>query len=275
MEKNIKIKIILLILVIITSIFSGCVDKNKEISSIKNYEKDPFVNIIAPSRAYFNESITFDVEKINNENKIRSYTWDFQDGGRLNGEKVSYEYDFSSEMGIEYPLVYTVTLMTEYKDNSIRASKHRIKLFPKEFVLYLDKNSIQKDKPEYSYEKISENLLSLDNKKEISFYINDEVYLEKCSWEARLSIEKPYLSSIKSVKIILFDDENNKFSEGIIENKITGMRRDIWLKINGEISEEHRLMKIKIVFETSSFLTNTKLKFGGNNPSRILFDFVE
>lgn len=276
MGKNIKIKIIFLFVVLFISIFSGCIDKTEEINSIKNYEKDPFVDIVAPKSAYFNESINFDVESIkNNDNKITSYTWDFQDGKRESGEKVSHKYDFSNEMGIEYPLVYTVTLMTKYSDNSIRASKHRIKLFPKEFDLYLNKNNIQKNKPEVSFEKISEKFLSLDNKKEMSFYINEEVYVEKCSWDAILHIEKPFLSSINGVKIILFDDKNNKFSEGKIEEQVTGLNRNILLKIDGEISEEHRLMKIKIVFEVSSFLTNIKLKYGGNDPSRIIFDFVE
>ncbi len=276
MGKNIKIKVILLFILIFSSFFSGCINKTEEVNSIKNYEKDSFVSVAAPNNAYFNESINFGVVKNNkNENKILYYTWDFQDGERKSGEKVSHKYDFSNEMGIEYPLVYTVTLMTKYSDNSIRASKHRIKLFPKEFDLYLNKNSIQKNKPEVSFEKISEKFLSLDDKKEISYYINEEVYLKNCSWEAILHIEKPLLSSINGVKIILFDDKNYKFSEGKIDEKVTGINRDILLKIDGEISEEHRLMKIKIVFEVSSLLINIKLKYGGNNPSRIIFNFVE
>ena len=276
-KKDRYIAIILILILLLTSItFTGCITNDSTSFSTKNYKDSDFIDINAPDTAFFNENIDFDIEKIKDiETSILSHTWDFQDGKRLDGKKVSHKYDFSNDMKIEYPLIYTVTLYTRCSDNSIRINEHQIKLYPKQFVLYLDKNSLENKIPEKNYEKLSNGILSINDVNEYFYKTNEPVYLDECRWELDLNLNKGLLSRIKNVKIVLFNENNTKISEGNTDSSKLKFKTDIDLEISGKIKEKSVLKGIKLVFVTSSLMINSRLVYGGENPSKLVFNFVE
>ncbi len=278
MNKIEKIKFfsVILLILFISVIFSGCIKDDETLSSVKQIKDESFIEINAPKKAFFNEDINFNIEK--NEDidyDILSYTWNFQDGKKLNGQSVSYNYDFSKDMEIEYPLVYTITLCTLCSDKSIRTTEHRIKLYPKEFVLFLDENSLEKNIPESRKDKISNEILETNQENEKIYSLENAIYLDKCKWEGKLFIKKPLLCKIKDVKIILFNQDNIKISEGQLNKDVSLFDVNSCLVIRGEISEKVLFKKAKIVIESSSFLFDLKIQYGGVNPSQLVFNFVK
>ncbi len=269
-----KKKLVLITVLIVLSIsqFSGCINNNSEISSTKNYKNTEPVKIVAPKNAYFNENIDFEA-KLDSDYKISSYVWNFQDGSRSNGKKTKHSYEFIEEYNIEYPLIYTVTLFTEYEDNSIRATEHQIKLYPKAFTFYLNKDKLSNTIPMENIQKISNDDSLFENEEVLIYNIDEKIPLEKCHWNLTLFFEKPFFSKVENIKIIFYDENFDK----IIEKEKTeifnmiGWKKEISLK--GDLEKFHDLNMVKIIVKSISLFGDIKIMYGGDNPSNIFFNF--
>jgi len=273
--KNLKMcKIIAIIVTFIslTSVLSGCLNINSNGHYSKNYDNSLPISINAPEKAFFDETIDFDVSFDKSDYKVSSYRWDFQDGSNSVGKNVKHTYNFENEFEIEYPAIYTVTLFTTLTDNSIIATKHRIKLYPKDFTFFLNKNQLSKTKPDFNYERLADDLFSFNTQKELVYYIDETVFLDECNWDLTLNIVKPLLLSIKSIKVKFYDEKGSIIDEKKMEGVSNiGIRNSI--KISDNIDTECELKTLKIVISSFSFVDNIKMIYGGENPSYICFSF--
>jgi len=269
----IKAFAILLTIIFLTSIFSGCLTKNSSNYHPKLYENISPIDINAPETAFFDETIEFDVALDRSDYKVSSYRWDFQDGTDSIGKNVKHKYNFENEFEIEYPAIYTVTLFTTFRDNSIVATKHHIKLYPKEFTFYLNKNELSKNKPDFDYEKLTDDLFLLNEQKELVYHLDERVFLDECRWDLTLNIKKPLLLKLKDIKVAFYNEKGTKIDEKQFDGiSNIGIKNSI--KISGNIDKECEIKTLKILISSFSFMDNIKMIYGGENPSNICFRFI-
>ncbi len=268
----IKISTILLLIILLIPVFSGCIHEESNRYYSKIYENASPVTIDAPDKAFFDEEIEFDAYCDESEYKITSYRWNFQDGKDIIGKNVKHKYFFENKFEIEYPVIYTITLFTTFSDKSIRATKHLIKVYPKEFIFYLQKNKLSKNEPSLNYERLTDEMLSFNKQKELIYSFDDPIYIDKCDWDLILNIKKPLFLTIKNIKITFYNKENSIVDEKQFENifKI-GLKNAI--KVSGKFNQEYEIEKIKISFSIFSFRNDISLIYGGYNPSNICFRF--
>jgi len=272
-KHSIKMISIIFIIIIAFSFFSGCINNDGNTNFADTQPKLESLIINAPKKAYFGETIDFKLSNYESDSKIVSYWWDFQDGEVANGNTVEHIFQIKNSLGIEYPIIYTVTLFVKYSDNSIAIKNHRIELYPSNFMFYLQENNLTENLPSSSREKISDKGFSFFNKKELNYFLNNDVYLDKCSWNVTLYFEKPFLSNIREVKVIFYDDEDIKFKEKTIDTGFLNLGKEKKIVISGENKNVRRFKSMKLVISTLSLKDEIYLCYGGPNPSTIYFRF--
>jgi len=273
MEKNLfRVKIILLCLILIIILFSGCVSRTSDDYYSKNNQDIIPIGIKAPEKAFFDDTIEFDVSNDYSNYKITSYRWDFHDGTDLIGKNVKHKYIFDNNFKIEYPEIYTVTLFTTLQDNSIIATKHQIKLYPKDFTFYLDENQLSKVKPDLNYEIIDNEIFNFQNQKELIYNLDEPVFLDECSWDLTLNVRKPLLLTIKDIKVTIYDEKGSQIDEKQIDSiNFVGIKNSI--EASGIINQRCTMKTMKISISSFSLVGNLKFIYGGKEPSNICFKF--
>jgi len=268
-----KIISIIFIIVLIFSFFSGCInnDLNTNFSNTRPQLESIIIN--APKKAYFGETIDFKLSGLKSDKKIVSYWWDFQDGEIANGKNVKHIYDLKNNLRIEYPVIYTVTLFVKYDDNSIGIKNHRIKLYPSNFRFYLQKNNLSENLPSSSREKISDKDFSFFDKKELNYFLDNAIYLDKCSWNITLYFEKPFLSNIREVRVIFYDDDGTKFKEKRFDTGFFNLGNEKTIVISGENKNIKLFKSMKLEIITFSLKDEIYLCYGGPDSSSIYFRF--
>jgi hypothetical protein len=256
----------------INTFFSGCTNKDSDNYYSKIYENSSPVLIEAPKEAYFDQIIDFEANCDKYEDKISSYKWDFQDGEKIFGKNVKHKYFFTNDFEIEYPVIYTVTLFTTFKDNSIRATKHCIKLYPKYFTFYLQKDKLSEIKPGYAKERLTKDLFSINNQKELIYTIDHPISVNNCKWDLTLNIKKPLILNIKNINIMFYNKDDIEITEKKIDN-IFKIGFENLIKISGNINQDCIIKKIILSFSIFSLRNDIDIIYGGENPSTICFRF--
>jgi len=279
MKKEIKIKIGITITlnILIFSLVSGCLENDTTNEPEKVQFFSPFAKIKAPSEAFFGKNIEFDAsESYDTDGDIMSYHWDFQDGETSDEKNVIHTYLFDNNYDIEYPLIYTVVLCVKDNDGLVKITNHQIKLFPDEFLFYLNSKEIQIEKPDTSKETIkSSGFLKLNSKDGCVYEFEKLLIVDKCNWVANIYIEKPFLTKINNLEIRFFDNQGHE----IINQKKTFGIDILWrekkIVFDGKFDQQIVIKTIKISASGLSLFDKIKILYGGSNPSFIKFDFKD
>jgi len=275
MKHIIKIKLLSIIFILI--LFSGCTEQTNNVNDNSNTKQNinPIGVINAPSEKYFNEIIEFDASNsYDTDGNIVSYNWDFGDGINDEGMVVDHVYEFINNYTIEYPIIYPVCLFIKDDKGATTAFTHQIKIFPKEYVLYLTSGKIIFEKPKSSNEKIrGTGLFKINSPNSILYSLERSILIPKCNWNITIYLEKSLFLYANKIRISLFDDENQKISE--IEAKIN--KNYLWkeesIDLKGNFQNEVEFYSLKIEIIGFSVRDNINIFYGGNKASQIHFIF--
>ena len=262
---------IITLLFLISGFFSGCINNN----SVENQDFDSGLiteNLIsAPSTAYFDEELEFNAMNINAQDKIKTLYWDFGDGFTAEGGNVKHSYSFLKEFEIEYPVVYTVTLLI-VDDKQTVTTDHQIKLYPKKYTFYFDIGKTSFDVPISGYEKTGTNsIIKPREVNKISYQFEKPINVSACDLEITLYLEKPFSLVIRKVTVSFYDAYNNEVKS--IEKNL--FLNNLWrlnnIQIQGSLDKQENIKSIEILFYGFSISENIKILYGTGTPSNICF----
>jgi len=273
-----KTGILILLLFFLSILYTGCLENNNNNTLNVNGRHmlgSPPVPIISPikNKYYFGDSIQLDAsESYDLDGEITSYIWDFGDGTTANGVTVEHVYSFENEFDIEYPLVYTISLSVIDDDGLLKTVTQQIKMYPLEYVFFLDYNALTVEKPYAENEWVKTSILSgLKQPSEILYSLEKPVELLECTWNATLYLEKTFFSMVTKVSIVFYNEKGDTISE---ESKKIGLN-NLWtektIKISGLLNKEETLGSVKIL--VFGFNYKVKLFYGGDKASFIVFSF--
>ena len=264
MNKRILPPILLLILLLAS--FSGCLKEN---NSPKNKDvainPPPIARFDAPDEAYFGEILDFDASK--STGRIISYRWDFYDGTTAEGIKAQHIYLFENDFNVEYPIIYTVVLCVSDDQGKISKTDRQIKIYPRQYVFYLDFKSLNTKAPSLNKE-------SFDSSQGITYELESTIEIQKCEWNVTMYLEKPFFTILSQVSVIFYNVDNQDIIK--IDKKI-GLNI-LWkeknIEIQGELDEKIKLKSIKIMVTGVLLSDKVKILYGGDKASNICFNFV-
>ena len=258
--------------------FSGCFEESKSLNILTNsYDNDyPVAVILAPNKAYFGDSIEFDAtNSYDSDGKIVFYSWVFGDGYTGEGEKVKHLYKFEDDLNIEYPLIYTITLLIMDNDGAGIATSHEIKVYPRTYVFYLLSGRLEIEKPSSDKDKIkaSFGILNLNPLQELTYELQNPINISPCFWNVTLYLKKPYLTRLSKIKLKLYDSNNNEISK---TEKNFGIFR-LWnkktIKLEGKLDKKAEFQSVTLSIYGFSLGTKISILYGNDKASQICFTF--
>ena len=276
-DMNKKIFYLIIAMLIIPVLFSGCVEKIQPIEN--NFGKSnnvyPYGIIDAPNQEYFGEEIEFDATSSFDPNgKIVSYFWDFGDNEIGEGKKVKHTYNFEKNFSIDYPLIYSVYLFVKNEKGSISATSHQIKLFPKEYILYLYSEQLLNEKPSVGKENIKcSGLLNIGATTSITYSLNKPISITKCNWNATIFLSKPIFLKVNKIKISLFDNLGNEILQKEKRLGFNNLWKEKKIDIQGVFEKDEDFKSIKITVYGFSISKKLFILYGGERASKICFYF--
>jgi len=274
---NKKIAIIIFF-VILSLMLSGCLydSKSLDINSISSDNSIPKAIITVNDVAYFGDYIEFDAtDSCDSDGNIVFYYWDFGDGDTAEGNKVKHLYKFENDLNINYPLIYTSSLLIMDNKGAANGAIHEIKVYPKSFLLYFRSGEIVIEKPSPSQDNIkaSYGLIKLNPSNEVTYEMNESINISICSWSATIYLKKPYLTRLTKIKMVLYDGNDNEISE---DEKNLGIFR-LWnkktIKLEGEIKQKSNFQSVKLFINGFSIGKKVNILYGNKQASFICFNF--
>lgn len=274
-----KIKLAILITIItISTLIPGCIENNNNEHDItiktKNSAPIPIIN--APEKAFFEDLIEFDASNsYDPDGEIKKYEWDLGDNNTLSGNKISYSFSLNNYQNLQYPIYYSVLLKISDDNESWEYKTHNIELYPKSYTIYLKTNSLSYEKPITSSQsfKTSQGLLKINPNKEFLYQLDKKINISKSNWNLTLYFEKPKYSILNQIKINLLNSNNETI--GMDEQKLKTF--EFWnektITFNGKIQNIQEFKSIKLTIYGFSLSNNFILKYGGDKPSKIMFNF--
>jgi len=261
-------------LIIFLLLFCGCTEQTtlkNNFEDVKNIAPTPILQ--SPEKGYFDENIEFDASKSYDiDGEILSYYWNFMDGTTKEGQIVQHIFKMENEYNAEYPIIYTITL--QITDNNLTATTylHQIKIYPKNYIFYLNQGKLVNEKPVTGKETIkSNNLLTLKNEKYLLYELDETVTISNFVCNITLFLEKNALSKINQIKIELIDDENN-----VLETFEEKTNLNLWtnkkIQIKKDITQEITLKSIKVSTYSLLVLNQVDILYGDEKPSSIIFE---
>jgi len=268
-----KIFTLFVLIILLFSLFVGCMDNKNSIETHKSASHLDGTDFSSVKNAYFGEEIEFNaLQYDNSQNKIKNYYWDFGDGGTAEGFKVKHTYNFNNEYKIEYPLIYSVTLMAFDGSESV-STTHLVKLYPKEYSFYFDDGVLTSIVPTKDEEKIGTNgVVFSDSRDELIYLFEEPIDMPLCDWIVTLYLEKPILLRINKISISFLDDNSNEIVKFDKKFGLLSYGRHKTFNMEGSFQNQLTVKSIKISFYGFSIGENIKILYGGDKPSNICFN---
>jgi hypothetical protein len=259
---------------------SGCLNQPKSIDIFSNSSNNnyPVAVINAPEKTFFGNSIEFDAKNsYDNDGNIVSYYWDFGDGISAEGEKVKHSYDYGKDLFIDYPLIYTATLLVMDNKGATIGVSHEINVFPDRFLFFLSPGKLDLDKPSFSKDnvKASFGIINPITSHVLNYELIDSINISNCIWNATFYLKKSLFTKLTKLKIVLFDKNNHEISsdERIFRFSRSWNRKTI--NLNGLIEQNVEFRFIKLFFYGFSLGKSVKILYGDDKASSINFDFKD
>ena len=272
--------LIIMFFVFLSLLLSGCLYESKsiEIDSISSDNYIPKAIITAPDIAYFGDYIEFDAtNSYDSDGNIIFYYWDFGDGDTAEGNKVKHSYKFENDLNINYPLIYTSSLIIMDNKGAANGIIHEIKVYPKNLLLYFQSGKIVLEKPSPSQDNIkaSYGLIKLNPSNEVTYENNEPINISICSWSATIYLKKPYLTRLTKIKMVLYDGNDNEISKA---EKNLGIFR-LWnkktIKLEGSIKQKSNFYSVKLFINGFSLGKRVNILYGNKQASFICFNFKD
>lgn len=273
-----KTSIIVIFFVIVSILFSGCIEGYKPLDlhtrSSNNFH--PVAVILAPNIAYFEDSVEFDAGKsYDSDGKIVFYKWAFGDGSTGEGKKVKHSYINDGDLNIEYPLIYTITLLIMDNDGAGIAKSHEVKVYPRTYMFYfsskrleIEKPSSDKDKIMASFGVINHNSLQIQ-----SYELENSINISPCLWNVTLYLKKPWFTRLTKVRLIFYDSNNNEILNAEKNFGIFRLWKKKTIRLGGKLDTKVEFQSIKLSVYGFSLGRKISILYGENTPSNICFNF--
>jgi len=266
-----------MLIILFLTLFSGCTEEKSFSDDNSNIQNNlpPVGSISALEEAYFGETIVFDASKsFDPDGIIVSYNWDFGDNETAEGVTVNHIYRFENNFAIDYPLIYSVFLFVKDDSESITATSFLVKVFPSEYIFYLDGQKLITGKPSSSFDKIKgRGLLKLRTPQTLSYNLENSITVQKCKWNATIYLEKSLLAIVNKLSIIFYDKGSNIIVE--CEEKLgLSLWKEKTVEIFGIFENVVEFKSIKIAVYGFSIGEKISILYGGEKASNLLFDFT-
>jgi len=251
------------------------ITKNDDVNSAKVYSSDHLdgSDFQVVKQAYFGQELDFDAtEFTGSENKIKGYYWDFGDGNFAEGAKVQHSYDFENQYDLEYPLVYSVTVMAFDGFESVSTTK-LIELYPSTYSFFLNKNELVDEIPSENREDVGTTSIFDAEVETLEYVLEESVTIPESEWILTLSLEKPILLKIKKISISLLDENSNEISKVEKNIGLLSYGRFKTIELKGTIDSEVEFKSIQISFYGFSIGENIEVLYGGEKASNLEFNF--
>jgi hypothetical protein len=259
------------------TLFSGCTEENKSAGENSNLPNNlpPVGSISAPEKAYFGETIELDASKsYDSDGVIVSYNWDFGDNETGEGVTVKHIYKFENNFAIDYPLIYSVFLFVEDDDGSVTATSYQVRVYPRQYLFYLDSQKLITEKPSSGMDMIKgSGLFKLRTPQTLTYNLENSITIQKCKWNVTLYLEKSLLAIVNKLSMIFYDDQRNEIVK--CDEKLgLSFWREKTVEIVGSFDKEEEFKSIKIVVYGFSLGEKISILNGDNKASCLFFDFT-
>jgi hypothetical protein len=252
---------------------SGCIkdESNSNNTNFINVENQPPISIIkAPDTAFFNEIIELDAsDSFDSDGEIIAYKWNFLDGSSKEGEKIEHIFYFSDNYGDEFPIIYPISLFLIDDSGSTVITTHQIRLFPKDFIFFLNSGQISYEKPDKSDDKIK---ASVDGT-ELIYSLNEDITIFEGNCNLSLFISKQIFTYINKIQASLL----NSNDEVVLSLEKNFGFFEIWnnkeIILSSDIDEEITFKTLKVEIFGLSLTKNIKIQYGSKMASKLSFSF--
>lgn len=269
----------IILLVLITALFSGCIQNDDSDSFELNSGQSPEAIIIAPEKAFFNENITFDAsESQDPDGKIISYNWNMGNNDFFSGKNISYSYDFDNDFNTEIPIIYTVILTVCDNENNKISQSFQISLYPKEYVFYLSSYSKlvlnKKDSVETDDIKLKIGLIS--DIESLEYELPIDIDIRSSEWLLHLNFEKKFFCFLNRITVRFYDSQGSEYEElRTIKNYniLSFLNRKESITITGKINSLINLRYIGLEFQGFGLKNCFILKYFEDPYSSFIFEF--
>ena len=273
---NKKIIAIIVSILLLLIINTGCIEENKKDTLTPVTSNNPPIGIIsAPEIAFFDETIEFSaISSYDKDGSIEFYEWDLGDYTILEGEKVKHNYIFNNNFEIDYPIIYTVNLFVKDNNGSTTATSHQIKIYPKSYQFFLSNQNLNIEKSVSSSQKIKgSGLFGFQPPQILKYELSKSIFIKKCSWNATIYLQKPLFLIAKKISIIFYDTNGSEITKQ--DNQLGSF---LWTKktveCTGSFTDDEKLKSVELVIYGLSLRKEISILYDDNYPSNICFDFT-
>lgn len=292
---NKKIAVFLIPLLLLSTVLSGCIgeEKTDSTNNFPSSNKPPeavittngtinsppgYINLtMIDAVAYEGDIITFDASKsYDPDGKIISYTWIWEDNTKSEGVKTERKFEIENifELQEGLPLVFSIILQVEDNNQSEDMLDYWIGIIPKEYVFYFDLNELKLEKPGQGQDSLKVTLGTFQPVKELNYDLEEPIYIQKCTWNATIYLEKPLFTIMNRLSIILYDNKGDQITREDEHLGFINLWREKTIQIKGSFNDKEEFKSIKLVFYGLSLLGKTNILYGGEKASQICFDFT-
>ncbi len=277
-DKTRLIGTIITTLILLTLIFSGCIQKenNSVDTPEKKYDKIyPYAEIETPDTIYFNKNITIKAKNPYDDGDIISYKWYFLNEKQpKEGQKISHIFVNKYDKIENYPIIQPVFLFLTDNDNNLKVINQNVEIYPDKYSFYLGKNQLTLNKTKQTYDLIKPRLDIIKSTERIKYEFDKPIKLYQNRWQASIYINKPLFGYLKSLKIGFFNAENEVLDEQEYILKNNFFWRSKKIVISGTIKESI-IDYVEISFKGLTLFNNIAILYDAEHCSNIVFNFTK
>ena len=108
----------------------------------------------------------------------------------------------------------------------------------------------------------------------MNFDLEEPIYIQKCTWNATIYLEKPLFTMINKLAITLYDNEGDQIMRKDEDLGFINLWREKTIQIKGSFNDKEEFKSVKLVFYGLSLQQKTSILYGGERASQICFDFT-
>ena len=108
----------------------------------------------------------------------------------------------------------------------------------------------------------------------LSYTLDGTVYLQRCRWNATISLKKAFLSFVNKVTLALFNSTGVKIAESTVSFKIFEIKKEKEVILTGAVNEPTDFKYAELYVSGFSFGEKIQILYGGGTVSSLCFDFT-